>query len=272
MRTAPPLRRLIEHNDRLQTELTKVEKRNKQLKLRNAELLKNSADLAELTRRTVAPVEDLGSLRYLFMLTYGRSGSTLLQGIINTIPGYLMRGENRDALYHLFRYHSVLDKERASHERTADSSRSAWYGIEWYAADAAIQQMRALVVQTLLRPEPDTTVIGFKEIRWWHQDWPEYLAFLEQLFPQARYIINVRNHKDVAKSAWWVDAKDPMAQLAGYEKQLSGMAEVLGERCYRVDYDEYTADHDALRGLFDWLGETFDRARVDEVMDVKHSH
>jgi hypothetical protein len=41
---------------------------------------------------------DLG---YVFIVTYGRSGSTLLQGVLNSIPGYLVRGENRQALRHL---------------------------------------------------------------------------------------------------------------------------------------------------------------------------
>ena len=31
-------------------------------------------------------------------MTYGRSGSTLVQGLLNSIPGYLIRGENSAAL------------------------------------------------------------------------------------------------------------------------------------------------------------------------------
>ncbi len=46
-------------------------------------------------------------------MTYGRSGSTLVQGILDSIPGYLIRGENRDALPHLFAYHQTLVKEAA---------------------------------------------------------------------------------------------------------------------------------------------------------------
>ena len=34
-------------------------------------------------------------LDYVFVMTYGRSGSTLLMGILNSIPGWLLRGENR---------------------------------------------------------------------------------------------------------------------------------------------------------------------------------
>ena len=47
---------------------------------------------------------DLG---YVFVMTYGRSGSTLLMGLLNTIPGYLIRGENDDALRFLHDFHQT---------------------------------------------------------------------------------------------------------------------------------------------------------------------
>src|SRR5688572_1085508 len=41
--------------------------------------------------------DDTHQLGHLFIVTYGRSGSTLLQGVLNSIPGYLIRGENDGA-------------------------------------------------------------------------------------------------------------------------------------------------------------------------------
>jgi len=32
--------------------------------------------------------------RYVFVVTYGRSGSTLMQGLLNALPGVLVRGES----------------------------------------------------------------------------------------------------------------------------------------------------------------------------------
>ena len=57
---------------------------------------------------------DLG---YIFIVTYGRSGSTLLQGILNSIPGYLVRGENRQALRHLYAFHTAAVQERRRQRR-----------------------------------------------------------------------------------------------------------------------------------------------------------
>lgn len=36
--------------------------------------------------------------RNIFIVTYGRSGSTLLQNLLMTIPGCIIRGENHNAM------------------------------------------------------------------------------------------------------------------------------------------------------------------------------
>ncbi len=65
---------------------------------------------------------------YLFVVTYGRSGSTLVGGLLNAIPGYLIRGENDDALRHLWQYHRTL--VAAKEKRTGTRSRThPFYGI-----------------------------------------------------------------------------------------------------------------------------------------------
>jgi hypothetical protein len=257
LRAVPSVRRVTADRDRLQ--------------LRTDELRARNSDLLQAMESMVPAQDRVTGLDYLVMLTYGRSGSTLLQGVINSAPGYLMRGENRDALHHLFLYHHVITKEAAEAGR-ADTPRSAWFGIDEYASAAAMTGMRELVVGTLLRPKPDTKVVGFKEIRWWHKDWREYLDFLLELFPGVRFVVNTRDHESVSKSKWWAEQKDPLKTLESYERRLTDMADLLGDRAYRVHYDDYVADHEVLRGLFDWLGEPFDRARVDAVMSLRHSH
>ena len=45
----------------------------------------------------------LDCYRYVFVVSYGRSGSTLLQSAINSTPGTQLRGENCNILYSLYR-------------------------------------------------------------------------------------------------------------------------------------------------------------------------
>jgi hypothetical protein len=223
--------------------------------------------LRDVVRRSGGGERDLD---YLFMLTYGRSGSTLLLGILNSLPGFLIRGENRDALHHLFLYHQTCLEER-DRNRIADDSTNPFFGIDGYPADTAIDDLRRLALDTLLRPEPDTRVTGFKEIRWYQPDLPEYVAFLRQVFPGAKFVVNTRNHDDVAKSKWWAGNEKAPETLARREKRLLDLADDLGDSAYRVHYDDYVADPSTLTGLLTWLGVEYDAERVAGVLARRHS-
>ena len=213
-------------------------------------------------------------LGYLFIMTYGRSGSTLVQGILNSIPGYLIRGENRDALHHLFAYHQTLVKEAARVTRE-DGSRLAvthpFYGMDEFSAEVSLDRIRQLATATVLRPEPGTRVTGFKEIRWYQDDLPEYVDFLRAVFPGARFIVNTRDHEAVLASKFW-RSKPRDGRLERNEESILEVAGGLGDDAFHVHFDDYVADPASLAGLFEWLGEPFDEAAVRDVMSVKHSY
>jgi len=235
------------------------------------------AEVKRLERRVAkaehrADKESERELGYVFIVTYGRSGSTLLLGVLNSLPGYLIRGENRDAVYHLYRFHSTCAEERAKHRPgRPDDSTDPFFGIGGYPGNKSVAAIRRVVLDTLLRPARGTRVTGFKEIRWYQPDLPEYVAFLQRVFPGARFVINTRNHEDVAKSKWWAEKDNSPETLARLEKGILEVAEQLGDAAYHVHYDDYVADPGVLRGLIEWLGEEYDAARVAEVMGVRHS-
>lgn len=220
-------------------------------------------------------------LRYVFIVTYGRSGSTLLQGVLNSLPGYLIRGENRNAVYHLFQFHQTCVRERARTNRQSgrdpDSPDSTanpthpFFGIGGYPGGKAVADIRRLAVDTLLRPGPDTRVSGFKEIRWYQPDVLDYVAFLQRVFPGARFVVNTRNHADVARSGWWAEQDNAEEVLARIESGILDLAERLGDQAYRVHFDDYVADPSRLEGLVHWLGEEYDAATIADVLEVQHS-
>jgi hypothetical protein len=209
---------------------------------------------------------------YLFVVTYGRSGSTLLMGVLNTIPGYLIRGENRDALHHLYLFDRTMRTESGrGPKRKLRQPTHPFFGIAGYPKEKAVRQLRRLATDTVLRPQEDTRVTGFKEIRWYHQDLEEYVAWLREVFPGARFLVNTRNHADVLKSKWWAEGEDKSEHLADIERRILAVADSLGDAAYRVHYDDYVADPAVLRGLFAWLGEAYDEESVRATMAVRHS-
>lgn len=213
------------------------------------------------------------SLEYLFVVTYGRSGSTLLQGILNSTPGYLIRGENDGAVYRLFKYHqSCRVAKRQRTRRGIIDERHPWYGIDGYPERRAIQRLRWLVLDTLIRPGPDARVVGFKEIRWGQDDLDKYVAFLRRAFPGARFIFNTRSLEAVAQSRWWAERPDALETLRNLEERQLRVFESLGDAGFRVHYDDYVDDPSGLRELFAWLGAEFDQERIRSVLATPHSY
>lgn len=214
----------------------------------------------------------MSTVRHVFVMTYGRSGSTLLMGLLNSIPGYLIRGENRQLIRHLYDFHraGLAERDRVSPARASQPTHP-WFGIESFDEAASLRQIRELAETTLLRPEPDTRVTGFKEIRWYDEDLPDYLDFLQQVFPGCRFVVNTRHLPDVAASNYWTHKDDPMGRLEVIEERMLSAAEGLGDAAYQVHYDDFVADPMVLKGLFDWLGEPWDEEQVRATLAVRHS-
>jgi len=219
----------------------------------------------------VTPVrrDELG---YLFVVTYGRSGSTLLMGLLNSIPGYLIRGENWDALHHLYHFHrTLLEGSRKWDPARLRQRTHPFFGAGDFPARRSLEDIRALVLDTVLRPRDDTQVTGFKEIRWYHDDVEEYAAWLCQVFPGARFVVNTRNHEEVVRSGWWAKRPEHAEALPSIEARILALAEGLGDAAYRVHYNDYVADPSALRGLFEWLDEPYVEGAVRQVLQTRHS-
>lgn len=225
----------------------------------------------------LADGRDRADLKYLFIVTYGRSGSTLLAGILSSSPGVMVRGENGGLLQSLLAFHETATRHR---DRLASSAplpaHHPWWGIDGYRDETAYRGFRTLMLETVLRPEPGTTVVGFKEIDWLPERLPErlpeLLAFTRSVFPGARFVLNTRDLEQVAQSKWWERNPDALSELRTMEQHYVDALEPLGDAFYRVHYDDYVADPTVLRGLFDWLGLEFDEDRVRAVLDVRHSY
>lgn len=244
---------------------------------RAAQKRRGDAAGAELDRLRaagdLAAGRDRADLAYLFVVTYGRSGSTLLQGILSSIPGVLIRGENGGVVSHLHAFHRTVTGHRDRLARPGGLPPShPWWGIDGYRDETALRGIRTLLLETLLRPEPDTRVVGFKEIDWPTDGLPELLDFLRAVFPGARFVLNTRDLEQVARSKWWAGKPDALGTLQAMERAMVEAVDGLGEAGYRVHYDEYVGEPRRLEGLFAWLGADWDEARIREVMAVRHSY
>jgi hypothetical protein len=229
---------------------------------------------------------------YVFVVTYGRSGSTLTQTLLNSIPGYCIRGENANASLHIARMIHTTRNEMNFTERrerlearragrpmrgfhTLETPQDPWYGAELLDPDRLGRSLFDTFVREVLHLPEGLRVGGFKEIRYVNdlRFLPHHLGILQEFFPGAKLILQTRAHAEVAKSGWW-QQKDPKelarhlgAADAAFHSYRAGRAD-----CFHLDYACYRQGAGALRPLFDFLDEPFDAGQVQAVLDTPLTH
>jgi hypothetical protein len=219
---------------------------------------------------------------FLFVVTYGRSGSTLLQGLLNALPRVLIRGEN--SLFVLPLYRACAQAMAFRHQHYMHRPRrveSAFYGLRNLRAIRFAKATRAIVADYVLggQPRADYDVIGFKEVRW-HEIEPEemegFFAFMDKAFPGARYVLNERrNREHVAASGFW-RRREPDEVFAAIDRTME-VQEYLRrsrpERTHDCWYDEFISDDRAqsdaaLRGLAAFVLGSCDDALLARLRDT----
>lgn len=221
-----------------------------------------------------------GPDQFVFIVTYGRSGSTLLQNLLNGIPGYQIRGENNNALLHMMQAWRSIDtssslKGMRVAQNTSDQTHP-WFGGELIDPDRVGHSLAKCFTETVLNPDPDVRVSGFKEIRF-HTNpnmFTHYLGFMHKYFPNAKFIFNTRDHASVAKSGWWAE-RPPQVVLKTLNQAEQLYKEYLKKypnRGLLMHYDDYVADVTALHPLFEFLEEDMNMDVIENIMSKKLMH
>ena len=211
---------------------------------------------------------------YVFIVTYGRSGSTLLQGVLNTIPDYCIRGENEAALFPLMATFDRLARAQKKFSHIGRTPADPWYGIDQFSETGFLEGLRELFVAQVLKPPHGSRCVGYKEIRYapnMVRDLSLYLGFVRRVFPGAAFVFNTRNMTDVLQSGWWKDRPDAEVYLTEFEASMQAAHEAHAPYSFWVKYDDYASSPEGLKPLFEFLDEPFDLAAVEKTLAVKHS-
>jgi hypothetical protein len=211
---------------------------------------------------------------YLFVLSCGRTGSTVVQGVLNSTPGVLIRGENGGVLTDLFRFHATAryHRDRLARESQFLQSTNAWFGIDGYPEDLARRELRQLATDLLFRPGPDVHTVGCKEIKWSRVDASDYVRFLREVFPGARFILSSRRLEDVATSGWWSRRENAMAELTVLDTTIRSAMQELGSNGFEMRYEDFADNPGGLQPMFKWLGLPFQAAVVAATLSRRHSY
>ena len=214
--------------------------------------------------------------KIVLICTTGRSGSTTMQRIINTIPGSNICGENYGAINSIIDFYNKLHctsrdyvpghYNPASYEDIVSKNvKPAWYNS--YKIKEMDDQIRNTII-TMFKNKPETNLWGFKEIRYDNKK-IHLIKFFKKLFPQTKVIIQIReNIQAQSKSGWHKDDKNAPAYIQQMNKELVDFYNQNKEWCYLISF-ERMFDRSNLQNLFSFIDcrEKYDENKVTEVLN-----
>jgi len=193
------------------------------------------------------------------VLSYPRTGSTVIQRVINTSPNSICIGEKPMAINHLAAFASSLIDAKTTIPQNLfpdiplDDDRNPVYLSHLVDVDAATNYLKAVFVRHVLG------VVHAENVGWKENFISSYpdeavanaeIAFVRRLFPNILFILNIRDPEECANSSVWRfrdDAKDEISQrrewmLRGHETGL------FGANCILLNHDEWKHDLSKLVG------------------------
>lgn len=212
----------------------------------------------------------------VFIVTYGRSGSTILQSLLQSIPGAHITGENNNALEHLFRASQGLQNARKTWGKKEHPMTHPWHGADKLRPMRFEKRLTRVFTEEVIQPPEDVRWMGFKEIRYpkLGKDLPKFVRFCYRNFHNTHIVFNSRNAEDVAKSKWW--ARKPKAQVLSMVTEMDALfAQIAKENptfAHHVFYEDIVADPRALQPLFDTLKEPLDLDQAHAILGQKLTH
>ena len=224
----------------------------------------------------------------ILIVTYARSGSTLLQGMINSIDGVLIRGENQNFIQGLHETYLRLKKTRhmcvrhnfKNHKHYSNTT-SPWYGANLLDIPLFLNYCQSMIRDLLLadyQQDKSINCYGFKEIRYYYLidskiELKDYLDFLNKVFPQAAFIFNVRHLDDVLKSILWRDLDESITRpkLLKLESEFKAYHQLNPENTFLISYENVISKSEKLKSLFTFLGAEYLESKVDNILNTPHS-
>ena len=235
-------------------------------------------------------------MQFIFIIAAGRSGSTVLQSLLNSNSDVLIRGENNNFFYETFAAYQSLHKQNKSDQRN-----HPWFGFEYFEPDQYAKMVRKLGRKYLLGNHSRQTVkkLGFKEIRLFNlfnsqgiyskrdflarkgvgpkTELIAYLKYLKHLFPNSKTIFLRRNPHEIAESGWWKDRSIYDFQrlcedLKSFQDEFENIALPGHDLC--IDYQLlHSQDMRSIRkSIHEPLGLKFNRRQAKEVLMQKLNH
>ena len=214
--------------------------------------------------------------RNIFIVTYGRTGSTLLQSLVQTLPACTIRGENHNVLESIWNAAMRARMTRGTWGNEPRSENHPWFGAETIRPMLFGSAMIDAMIDHVLVPPRNARYFGFKEIRYnaFGERFDDVMDFLRFHFKDPIFVFNTRNVEDVAKSAWWKDWKpaDVARLVSDMDRRFNAYHAAHKDSSLMMSYEHFSQDPLAIKPLFDMLNEPFDQQKAEQVLATRLTH
>jgi hypothetical protein len=190
----------------------------------------------------------------------GRSGSTTLQQIINTIPNSNICGENYGAINSILLFYKKIKqttlfqvhghKTPVSYEKLIENGiKPAWYNS--YNFEEIKESTRNLIIQ-MFKKNMSTNLWGFKEIRYDNGN-INLIPEFKELFPNTKIIIQIREDIDKqSKSSWMKNDPNSKKYLFNLNNELEDFYKKNQDYIYFTTFEKMF-DMDNLKKIFKFI-------------------
>ena len=206
----------------------------------------------------------------------GRSGSTTMQRIINSVPNSNICGENFGAINSLLEFYKRIKTTTfdfvpghlrpASYEDIISKDvKPSWYNS--YNFQQTVVMIKILIT-SLFKNKEGTIVWGFKEIRYDNGD-IKYLREFKELFPQTKVIIQIRgNIAAQSQSSWLKKDKNAIQYLNALNNQFYNFYNHNKEWCYFTTFEKMF-DMENIKKIFEFIdcSQYYDQSKIKQILD-----
>ena len=206
----------------------------------------------------------------------GRSGSTTMLRLLNTMPNTNICGENGGAINSLLDFYRNIKRGTFNNipgkttPFTYDyilkkNIKPSWYNC--YNIHQIRDKIREMII-SMFKMNENIKIWGFKEIRYDYGK-IDYIREFKELFPQTKVIIQIRgNIQSQSRSGWFREDPNSIEFLKKTNKELVDFYIQNPSYCYFTTFEQMF-DRSNLHKIFEFIGcsQHYNEKKITEVLN-----
>jgi hypothetical protein len=205
--------------------------------------------------------------RFLIVIASGRSASTTLTWMLDSLPGIRMSGENEDLIKHM---RTTIENIRSSKGfvRSVGTKSPRGHNPVFPGSFACVAQTMVEVINpppaNFSKTEEPHMIIGFKTVKFHERikkwELPAVVNFVKEAFPCARIVVNLRSNTEEQAASqirsfhMENNVTKLTSELESENEKLRYIAELFGDQGILLDSSEWTKNISSLNRVVKWLG------------------